>query len=62
MGDRQPTIRPGAGSYPCKGIDVHVHEAAMLRHLMSQFGVSQIMLGAFAFRDHSPVAHGRPVR
>jgi hypothetical protein len=63
MGNQQPTIRPGAGWCSC--CDVHVYDAAMLRHLVRQYGASQIMLGAdypFAFRDHSPVAHVVPGR
>jgi hypothetical protein len=62
MGGQQSTIRPGAGSCSCCDIDVHAYDAAMLRHLMSQFGGSQIMLGTFAFCDHSPVAYVVPVR
>jgi hypothetical protein len=56
MGGQQSTIRPGAGSCSCCDIDVHAYDATMLRHLMSQLGGSQIMLGTFAFCDHSPVA------
>jgi len=62
MGELQPTIRPGAGSYSRRGIDVHVDEAAMLRHLESRFGASQIMRGTSAFRDHSPAAQVVPVQ
>lgn len=62
MGSKQPTIRLRPCS--CCGI-VHVYDAAMARHLVNQFGASQIMLGtgyAFAFRDHAPVAHVVPVQ
>ena len=62
MGGQQSTIRPGAGSRSCGDIDVHAHDATILRHLMSQFGVSQIVLGTFAFRDHSRVANVVPVQ
>ena len=63
MGNQQPTIRPEAGCCSCCG--VHAYDAAMLRHLVSQFGASQVMIGTgtpFDFRDHSPVAHGVAVR